>query len=64
MSAAAEPSPWFGQPRGLTMLFLTNMWESFSYCGMRPLLVYYMTNTLLIVQQASSLLSRTSTSSS
>lgn len=24
-SGADEPSPWFGQPRGLTILFLTNM---------------------------------------
>ena len=56
MSAAAEPSPWFGQPRGLTILFLTNMWEQFSYFGMRALLVYYMTKTLLIDQQASSFL--------
>ena len=26
-AAAAEPT-WFGQPRGLTILFLTNMWET------------------------------------
>ncbi len=45
---------WFGQPRGLTVLFLTNMWEQFSYFGMRALLVYYMTKTLLIDQQSSS----------
>src|ERR1043166_10213151 len=45
---------WFGQPRGLTVLFLTNMWEQFSYYGMRALLVYYMTRTLLIEQQNSS----------
>jgi len=30
-----EPSPWFGQPRGLTKLLLTNMWEQFSYYGTR-----------------------------
>ena len=47
---AAEPSPWFGQPRGLTVLFLTNMWEQFSYYGMRALLVYYMTKQLLLSQ--------------
>lgn len=51
---AAEPSPWFGQPRGLTVLFLTNMWEQFSYYGMRALLVYYMTKQLLLSQGASS----------
>jgi POT family proton-dependent oligopeptide transporter len=45
---------WFGQPRGLTILFLTNMWEQFSYYGMRALLVYYMTKQLLISQEHSS----------
>ena len=48
------PSNWFGQPRGLTILFLTNMWEQFSYFGMRALLVYYMTTTLLFDQEKSS----------
>jgi len=45
---------WFGQPRGLTVLFLTNMWEQFSYYGMRALLVYYMTKQLLFSQEHSS----------
>jgi len=45
---------WFGQPRGLTILFLTNMWEQFSYYGMRALLVYYMTKQLLMSQGQSS----------
>ena len=45
MTAAAAPT-WFGQPRGLTVLFLTNMWEQFSYYGMRALLIYYMTKAL------------------
>ncbi len=52
--AVTEASPWFGQPRGLTVLFLTNMWEQFSYFGMRALLVYYMTTTLLFDQEKSS----------
>ena len=46
---------WFGHPRGLTVLFLTNMWEQFSYYGMRALLVYYMTKQLLLTQGTSSL---------
>tara|TARA_R110002049_G_scaffold223110_2_gene394743 strand:+ start:329 stop:1882 length:1554 start_codon:yes stop_codon:yes gene_type:complete len=33
----------FGQPIGLYILFLTEMWERFSYYGMRALLVLYMT---------------------
>lgn len=52
MSEAAPT--WFGQPRGLTILFLTEMWEIFSYYGMRALLVYYMTKELLIGQASSS----------
>lgn len=34
---------WFGHPRGLSTLFFTEMWERFSYYGMRALLVLYMT---------------------
>jgi POT family proton-dependent oligopeptide transporter len=55
--AAAPPQPtWFGQPKGLTILFLTQMWEQFSYYGMRALLVYYMTRELLLGQEKSSLI--------
>ena len=32
-----------GHPRGLTTLFFTEMWERFSYYGMRALLILYMT---------------------
>ena len=53
LSAACEPT-WFDQPRGLTVLFLTNMWETFSYYGMRALLVYYMTKQLMFAQGYSS----------
>jgi len=50
------PAPtWFGQPRGLTILFLTEMWEKFSFYGMRALLVYYMTRQLMFDQQRASL---------
>ncbi|HEX3423048.1 MAG TPA: peptide MFS transporter [Sphingomicrobium sp.] len=62
MNGQGAPSNWFGQPRGLTILFLTNMWEQFSYYGMRALLVYYMTRQLLISQQHSSLIYGTYTS--
>jgi POT family proton-dependent oligopeptide transporter len=56
MSAEAAPAgkTWFGQPRGLTILFLTQMWELFSYYGMRALLVYYMTKQLLFAQEKAS----------
>ncbi|MCH2085147.1 MAG: MFS transporter, partial [Saprospiraceae bacterium] len=35
----------FGHPIGLYVLFFTEMWERFSYYGMRALLVLYMTAT-------------------
>src|SRR5262245_29738301 len=34
---------FFGHPRGLSTLFFTEMWERFSYYGMRALLLIYMT---------------------
>src|SRR5881628_2572309 len=37
----------FGHPRGLSFLFATEMWERFSYYGMRALLVLYMVHYLL-----------------
>src|SRR5712664_1975424 len=36
---------WFGHPRGLSTLFFTEMWERFSFYGLRALLVLYMTAT-------------------
>ena len=40
----------FGHPKGLFVLFLTEMWERFSYYGMRALLVYYMMKHLMFTQ--------------
>jgi POT family proton-dependent oligopeptide transporter len=34
---------FFGHPRGLATLFFTEMWERFSYYGMRAIFIYYMT---------------------
>ena len=39
---------FFGHPRGLATLFFTEMWERFSYYGMRGLLIYYMTQNFLL----------------
>ncbi len=50
----AESTDLFGHPRGLTFLFTTEMWERFSYYGMRSLLVLYMTKYLLLPDQAGS----------
>ena len=37
---------FFGHPRGLSTLFFTEMWERFSYYGVRPLLILYMAAAL------------------
>ena len=35
----------FGHPRGLFVLFFTEMWERFSYYGMRAILFLYLTKS-------------------
>src|SRR5213592_4672631 len=40
--AIASDSSFFGHPRGLSTLFFTEMWERFSYYGMRAFLILYM----------------------
>jgi len=37
---------FFGHPKGLSTLFFTEMWERFSYYGLRPLLVLFMSAAL------------------
>jgi POT family proton-dependent oligopeptide transporter len=37
---------FFGHPVGLSTLFATEMWERFSFYGIRPLLILFMTATL------------------
>ncbi len=39
---AADAKAFFGHPRGLMTLFLTEMWERFSFYGMRALLALYL----------------------
>lgn len=43
-----------GHPKGLYLLFVTEMWERFSYYGMRALFVLYMTQALLLDKEYSS----------
>jgi POT family proton-dependent oligopeptide transporter len=38
-----QDTRFFGHPRGLSTLFFTEMWERFSYYGMRALLILFMT---------------------
>jgi len=48
--AASERSAdrsFFGQPRGLMTLFTTELWERFSYYGMRAILVLYITDAVV-----------------
>ena len=47
---------WFGHPRGLVVLFLTEMWERFSFYGMKALLIYYMIRHLQFTQADASLI--------
>ena len=49
-AVARTAGDWFGQPRGLTILFLTEMWSQFSFYGMRALLVLYATKHLNFAQ--------------
>ena len=41
-----QDTRFFGHPRGLSTLFFTEMWERFSYYGIRPLLVLFMSAAL------------------
>jgi proton-dependent oligopeptide transporter, POT family len=54
-SIVARERTWLGQPPGLAILFLTEMWEKFSFFGMRALQVYYMTKALHFDQARASL---------
>ncbi len=41
-----DSKTFFGHPRGLATLFFTEMWERFSYYGMRALLLLFMVATV------------------
>src|SRR6266542_4310623 len=43
VETASSDRGFFGRPRGLSTLFFTEMWERFSYYGMRAFLILYMT---------------------
>jgi len=45
-AGAAVPAPRAWQPPGLAIIFLTEMWERFSFYGMRALLVLYLVHEL------------------
>src|SRR5690242_11512229 len=45
LEATRADTSFFGHPRGLSTLFFTELWERFSYYGMRALLILFMTAT-------------------
>lgn len=54
---AIQKEPEFaGHPKGLYMLFFAEMWERFSYYGMRALLIFYLTQHWLFNDSKSSLI--------
>lgn len=55
-SGASTDTSFFGHPKGLAILFLTEMWERFSYYGMRGLLIIYLTQHFLFSDERSSLI--------
>lgn len=57
MPAPSAPHATFlGHPRGLVICFFTEMWERFSYYGMRALLIFYLTQHFLFQQSEASLI--------
>ncbi len=45
-SAVPQEGGFFGHPRGLATLFFTEMWERFSYYGMRGILILFMLDAI------------------
>ena len=56
LGASSSDKTIFGHPRGLYILFFTEMWERFSYYGMRGLLIFYLTEHFLFSQERSSII--------
>lgn len=54
--AASAERTFLGHPRGLVILFFTEMWERFSYYGMRGLLILYLTQHFLFSDERSNIL--------
>ena len=52
----AHPGTLLGHPKGLFILFFAEMWERFSYYGMRALLVLYLTKHFLMSDEASGMI--------
>jgi len=55
IAAKKEPEA-IGHPKGLYMLFFAEMWERFSYYGMRALLIFYLTKHWLFADAKANLI--------
>lgn len=56
MIAASRKPEFAGHPKGLYMLFFAEMWERFSYYGMRAILIFYLTQHWLFSDGKSNLI--------
>ena len=56
MNTTTTEKTLLGHPRGLVILFFTEMWERFSYYGMRGLLIVYLTQHFLFSDERSAVL--------
>lgn len=56
MSANAETTIKSGHPKGLGVLFTTEMWERFNFYGMRALLTLFLAKALLLGEQQASII--------
>jgi POT family proton-dependent oligopeptide transporter len=55
-SPAYDTKTFLGHPRGLFVLFFAEMWERFSYYGMRALLIFYLTQHWLFSDERASII--------
>ncbi|WP_294323820.1 peptide MFS transporter [uncultured Sphingomonas sp.] len=56
VAAASKGEEFAGHPKGLYVLFFAEMWERFSYYGMRALLIFYLTKHWLFGDGESNLI--------
>lgn len=56
VAAATKGEEFAGHPKGLYVLFFAEMWERFSYYGMRALLIFYLTKHWLFGDGESNLI--------
>ena len=54
--SSEDKNDFFGHPKALFMLFFTEMWERFSFYGMKALLIFYLTKYYLFSDEQGNLL--------